>query len=165
MATAQRVPASNKPTGRAYKPKKCVKPQAVQSAILVKRANGDSKLKISKDLGISRNTVISVLDLNNFDEILQSEQKESLSLIAGARKAVAHRLSLNDGNIGIKVLENTIWPLNAKQSKAQDPSLVLAIQNLMGNVTVTSASSETPAQTQAISDAPLPSDSANEAKK
>ena len=33
--------------------------------------------------------------------------------------------------MAIKVLENTIWPLNAKQGKAPDPGLTIAIQNLM----------------------------------
>lgn len=141
MVTAQKYP----------KPKKTLKSPTVQAQVLTRRANGDSKLKISKDLKMSRNTVISILDLNNYEQTLQSERVSSLSLIPAARKAVEHRLKMNDGNIGIKVLENTIWPLNEKQGKSSgDPSLVLAIQNLMGNVTVApssttiSASEESP---------------------
>ena len=132
----------------AYKPKKTVKSPIVQARVLQKRANGESKTKIAKDLHIARNTVTSVLELNQFEQTLQNEQNESLKLIPAARKAVAHRLALNDGNVGIKVLENTIWPLNDKQGKsAGDPSLVLAIQNLMGNVNVQNS-----APAQAISD-------------
>ena len=150
---------------KGYKPKRSVKSPLVQARVLQKRANGESKRQIAHDLKIARNTVTSVLELNQFEQTLQNERNESLRLIPAARKAIAHRLALNDGNIGVKVLENTIWPLdNKNQKSAGDPGLVLAIQNLMGNVNVSSAS-EIPAQTKAIDDAaPEPAKSEPEQK-
>jgi hypothetical protein len=130
---------------RAYKPKSSLKPPAIQSAILAKRANGASKAKISRELGVAVNTVTNVLELNDFDRNLDSERLESLSLIPLARAAVKARLEKNDGAIGIKVLENSIWPLNAKTSKAPEPGLTLAIQNLMGNVQVNAQVEQKPA--------------------
>jgi hypothetical protein len=149
------VPATNKPTERAYKPKRTLKAPAVQSAILAKRANGHSKAKISKELGIAVNTVTNVLELNDFDRTLQSEQKESLKLIPRAIGVMHDRLTKGSENAAIHVLENTIWPLNAKQTKQSDPSLTLAIQNLMGNVQIA-------APAQAKSDTAQVSEAANQ---
>src|SRR6266403_1481028 len=140
VAQLEPVPATKTP----YKPRKTLKPPAIQSAILAKRANGQSKAKIARDLEVAINTVTNVLELNDFDRSLESEQKESLSLIPAARKAVAYRLALNDGNIGVKVLENTIWPLNAKTSKTPNVGLTLAIQKLMGNVEVNAPGTNQP---------------------
>jgi hypothetical protein len=140
---------------RAYKPKRTLKPPAIQSAILAKRANGQSKAKISKDLGIAVNTITNVLDLNDFDRSLDIERRNSLSLIPAAIRTAHHRLSQNSENMAIKVLENTIWPLNEKQGRnVGDPGLTLAIQNLMGNVSVTTVEqkNEQPTENRAISE-------------
>jgi len=120
----------------AYKPKRTRKAPAIQSAILAKRASGHSKAKIAKELDIAINTVTNVIELNDFDRTLQTEQGKSLGLIPRAIQVAHDRLTKGSENMAIKVLENTIWPLNAKTSKQQDPHLTLAIQNLMGNVTV-----------------------------
>jgi hypothetical protein len=150
------IPATKKP----YKPRKTLKPPALQAKVLTKRHMGDSKRQIAKDLGIAFNTVTSIVELNNFDSTLQSEQAESLNLIPLARNAVLERLKKNDGNIGLRVLENTIWPLNAKTSKQQDPHLTLAIQNLMGNVTVGQPGASAPAnQPQTTTNSVLPESS------
>ena len=122
-----------------YKPRKTLKPPAIQSAVLAKRAAGHSKAKITRDLGIATNTVTSIIELNDFDRTLQSEQASSISLIPRAIQVAHERLSKGSENMAIKVLENTIWPLNAKPGKSSDPHLTLAIQNLMGNVSVGTA--------------------------
>jgi hypothetical protein len=124
---------------KSYKPTKTLKPPAIQSAILAKRASGSSKAKIAKELGMAVNTVTNVLELNDFDRSLEVEQRTSLALIPRAIQVAHDRLSKGSENMAIKVLENTIWPLNAKTSKQQDAGLTLAIQNLMGNVTVGNA--------------------------
>jgi len=149
----------------AYKPRKSIKPPAIQSAILAKRANGASKARIASDLSISKNTVTNVLELNDFDRNLDAERKESLSLIPLARAAVKARLEKNDGAIGIKVLENSIWPLNAKTSRAPEPGLTLAIQNLMGNVTVQSKETTPVKQETAIDVSPSASETKEPAKE
>src|SRR5882762_8176838 len=130
------APQSDSQPHRAYKPKSSRKAPAIQNAILAKRANGASKLKISKDLQIGYNTVTSVIELNDFDTTLANEQKESLRLVPRAIQVAHDRLTKGSENMAIKVLENTIWPLNAKTSKPHDVGLTLPIQNLMGNVQV-----------------------------
>jgi hypothetical protein len=147
---SQDAPPSDSQPRRAYKPTRSLKPPAIQSAVLAKRANGSSKRQISKDLGVAFNTVTNILELNNFDANLDAERKESLSLIPLARAAVKARLEKNDGAIGIKVLENSIWPLNAKTSRQPDAGLTLAIGQLMGNVTVASTTELKPIESAAI---------------
>jgi hypothetical protein len=154
MSTAIQQPQESR---RAYKPKKTLKPPAIQSAILAKRANGSSKAKIAKELGMAINTVTNVLELNDFDKNLQTEQAQSLKLIPKAIQVAHDRLSKGSENMAIHVLENTIWPLQSKTSKPHDPGLTLAIQNLMGNVqvnapaaTTNSVSVENPASIVAV---------------
>jgi hypothetical protein len=149
MSTTATLPSEQQPR-RAYKPKKTLKPPAIQSAILAKRANGDSKAKISRDLGMAINTVTNVLELNDFDKNLQTEQAQSLKLIPRAIQVAHDRLSKGSENMAIHVLENTIWPLQSKTSKAHDPGLTLAIQNLMGNVTVQSTTELKPVESEPI---------------
>jgi hypothetical protein len=146
------LPAQPEPR-RAYKPKTSRKAPATQNAILAKRAAGHSKAKISRDLGISPNTTTSILELNDFDRNLQAEQRTSLSLIPRAIQVAHERLAKGSENMAIHVLENTIWPLNAKQGKTSDPGLTLAIQNLMGNVQVNTPQSVTPVS--AVESAPV----------
>lgn len=146
MSTANQVLAQDAAPAKAelrrpYKPKTSRKAPATQNAILAKRAAGHSKAKISRDLGISPNTTTSILELNDFDRNLQTEQRESLRLIPRAIQVAHDRLAKGSENMAIHVLENTIWPLQSKTSKQSDPGLVLAIQNLMGNVTVQSPAS------------------------
>jgi len=125
-------PSDSKPR-TAYKPRKSIKAPAIQSAVLAKRANGESKRKISKDLDIAYNTVTSVIDLNQFDEALAKNQASSIALIPQAIRVAEHRLAQNSENMAIKVLENTIWPLNGKGAKGMKAgdSLFLSIQNLI----------------------------------
>jgi hypothetical protein len=131
VSDAPVAPPSDLQPRRAYKPLRTRKAPTIQNAVLAKRANGSSKAKISKELGIAHNTVTNILELSNFDRSLDLERQNSLELIPLAIRTAKHRLSQNSENMAIKVLENTIWPLNAKQSKAPDAGLTIAIQNLM----------------------------------
>jgi hypothetical protein len=136
---------------RAYKPKKSLKSPSVQARVLQKRANGASKAQIARELGIAVNTTTSILELNDFDRTLQSEQAESLKLIPLARKAVLARLNKDDGAIGIKVLENTIWPINQKQSGAPTIELSNAV-NIMFKQAQSAESSAAPIERQSVAD-------------
>jgi hypothetical protein len=117
---------------RAYKPKKTLKAPAIQAKVLTHRALGTPKHKIAKELGIDKRTVNSIIDLHNFDQDIETGRALSVGLIPESIRVAKHRLSQNSENMAIKVLENTIWPLNAKQMRAPtDVQLTLAIQNLI----------------------------------
>ena len=125
------------------------KSPALKTAVIIKRSQGRDKTSISKELGIARNTVSRILEESDVDLHITAGQQASLGLIPAAIRVAEHRLALNSENMAVKVLENTIWPLKDRVGKsAGDPSLVLAIQNLMGNVNVQNS-----APVQAISDA------------
>jgi hypothetical protein len=118
---------------RGYKPKKSIKAPSVQSAILAKRANGQSKNSIKKDLGLSYNTVTSVLDLNNFDEQFAKLRAESVGLVPKAIKVMHDRLDKGSENAAIVTLKETIWPLNGNNHRGMKPgdNLFVSIQNLI----------------------------------
>lgn len=134
-AQLQAIPGYKKP----YPPRKSRKAPAVKTAVIAKRAQGQNITSIANDLGITRNTTRSIIEESDIDRQLESGQLQSLSLIPAALRVMHDRLAKGSENAAIKTLEATIWPLQSKTSKQQDPGLVLAIQNLMGNVTVGSA--------------------------
>lgn len=133
MSTAVQQPLASIP---APKLRRSNKAPALKAAVLIQRANGTPKMQIARELEIARGTVDAIIEEANLDVQLESGILQSVTLIPEAIRVAKHRLSQNSENMAIKVLENTIWPLNQKSGKGNDPHLTLAIQNLMGNVTV-----------------------------
>jgi hypothetical protein len=134
-----------KTSSRAYKPKRTLKAPTTQSAIMTRRALGQSKRQISKDLGIAVNTITNVLELNDFDARLTDGRSLCAELIPASVRVVKHRLAQNSENAAFKLLEGIgVLGRDVKQGKAPEPGLTLAIQNLMGNVTVTPTNSALP---------------------
>jgi transposase-like protein len=116
----------------ARKPRRSTKPPHVKAQVIAKRYVENKQIaEIARDTGMSRPTVYAILDEANLDGQIETGRKLSAGLIPQAIKVAEIRLAANSENMAIKVLENTIWPLNAKTSKTNDPSLTLAIQNLM----------------------------------
>ena len=144
----QTLESAKKPS---YRPRKTLKPPALQAKILAHRAIGTSKEQIARDLSIDKRTVTSIIELHDFDRELETGRSLSVNLIPDAIRVAKHRLSQNSENMAIKVLENTIWPLNQKAGKSNDPHLTLAIQNLMGNVTLQSQPNQQDSNLQPIS--------------
>lgn len=126
----------------ALKIRRSRKAPAIKTAVIIKRSQGQDKTSISNDLGIARNTVTRILEESNVEQTIEANRAASLGLIPSAIRVAEFKLSQNSENMAIKVLENTIWPLNTKQGKSADPGLTLAIQNLMGNVTVQQSTTE-----------------------
>jgi hypothetical protein len=124
---SQPIPAYKKP----YPPRKSRKPQAIKTAVIAKRANGENKASIARDLEITPNCVTAICEESGIDRHLESSRLQSLELIPEAIRVARVRLSKDSENMAVKVLENTIWPLNAKTSKQPDIGLSIAIQNLM----------------------------------
>jgi hypothetical protein len=122
--------------------RKSRKAPGLKADVITRRVQGQSKRSISKDLGITRGTVATILEESHIEQHLETYQAQSVELVPEALRVMKVRLSMNSENAAIKTLESTIWPLNAKQnSKAADPGLVLAIGQLMGNVSVTTTNS------------------------
>lgn len=115
-----------------YKPRKSIKSPALQSKVLTHRAIGSSKEKIAKELGIDKRTVTNILELHDFDNELTANQAVSMKLIPEAIRVAHVRLAKDSESMAIKVLENTIWPLNGKNKQAgMRGDLMVNIQNLI----------------------------------
>ena len=112
------------------------KAPGIKAEVITRRVQGQSKRSISKDLGITRNTVATILEESHIEQHLQTYQVQSVELVPEALRVMKVRLAANSENAAIKTLESTIWPLNAKQSRTPDAGLTVAINQLMGNVTV-----------------------------
>ena len=118
----------------AKKPRRSNKAPAVKAAVLISRANGTDKRKIARELGIARQTVEAIIEEANLDQSLESGRIQSATLIPEALRVARFKLSQNSENMAIKVLENTIWPLDSKVSSRAmnaDSVLNLAINNLI----------------------------------
>jgi len=128
------------------------KPQAVKTAVLAKRVNGANKAQICRDLGIAKNTVNRILDESDIDAQLESGTAQACRLIPKAIKVVDDRLSKGSENAAFRLLEG-VGVLGEKRNmkKSNDPSLHLAIQNLIMPHTSNSVSaSDDVPQTSAI---------------
>lgn len=138
------------PLGQQVKPKRSNKAPAVKAAVIAARATGSAKRKIARDLKLSRPTVEVILKESEIDLQLSTGRSLTAGLIPRAIGVIEHRLSQNSENAAIKVLEATIWPLNKQAGKQNDPHLTLAIQNLMGNVTVQASPNQADEQAKPI---------------
>lgn len=143
MATATVPMAPPKRRNTAlYKTSK--KAPSTQAAIVLKRAKGQSKVSIAKDLGIAPNTVSSVLALSDTDAQLEQYRKDALALAPKAITAVDRDLDLpGSGALGLRVLESVgVCGDNAVQSQRRAQPHVHSAINLLvqasGNVTVQS---------------------------
>ncbi len=117
----------------AKKQRKSTKSASIKSAVIARRVNGQSKNTISKDLGIGRNTVTTILKESNLEQAIADLQRESLGLVPKAITALHFRLDNYSESAAIDTLKNTIWPLNSKSGSGMKPGdqLFLSIQNLI----------------------------------
>ena len=112
------------------------KAPSVKTAIILKRLQGQDKTSISKDLGVARNTVTTILEENDVDRIMQDGQVETLKRVPAALRTLDVRLEKNSENAAIWLLDKCFE--SSKLTRKPDASLTLAIGQLMGNVTVQS---------------------------
>ena len=132
MSVPDTSPAQPEPR-RAYKPRKSTKSSGIKSQVITRRINGQSKRMISQQLGMTRNTVTNILEEANIEQAMRSGTERSVNLIYKALNAVEGKLDKGDANIGVKLLENTIWPINGNNHRGMKPGdqLFLSIQNLI----------------------------------
>lgn len=156
------VPGVSSPV-QPRKPRRSNKAPSVKAAVLIQRANGNQKAQIARDLKISRPTVDAIIEEADLDVQLSSGVLQSVTLLPEAIRVAKHRLSQNSENMAIKVLENTIWPLDRKNGKpggTHDTLVQLAITNLIQPATsnggsASAVSNETTQNTQVVDITPV----------
>jgi predicted transcriptional regulator len=73
-----------------------IKPPAVKAAVIAKSIAGESKTQIAEDLGITRNTVYSILDEAQLNELVLQGKSGLYSLIPKSVRAL--ELALDKGD-------------------------------------------------------------------
>ena len=146
-------PVKTEPVGvnvQAKKSRSTIAP-TVKNAILVKRASGQSKLSIAKEMHVAPGTVRKVLTEADFDQLIQQGRSDVMELVPDAIQGIKKACAKGDGSTAIRLLEG-VSVLGPKPRKLpSDPALTLAIQNLMGNVTLQVASAEKAINAEVIS--------------
>lgn len=138
---------SEEPRG-VIKPRLSRKAPAIKTAVTLKRLQGHDKTRISRELGIARNTVTAILEENDVERLMQDGQTEVLRRVPAALDVLDVRLEKNSENAAIWLLDKCF---DAKNSgRKPEPGLTLAIQNLMGNVTVQATETKQVVERQAI---------------
>jgi uncharacterized membrane protein len=74
-------------------------------AILAKRANGDTKASIARDLHVSRDTVAKVLTEAEFDSAVEKGRFATVRLIPAAINGLEKSMGKGDGSTCIRFLE------------------------------------------------------------
>ena len=130
-----------------YKTRKSIKAPIVKGQVLLRRAQGQPKSRIAKDLGMAHNTVTSILREADFDGQIARGQALCSTLVTKAVDVVDQRLTKGSENAAFKLLEGIgVLGRESKPTRPPDTGLTLAIQNLMGNVSVTTTNSALPAE-------------------
>lgn len=156
---SQPIPAYKKP----YPPRKSRKPQAVKTAVIARMAQGENKSSIARDLQITRNCVTAIAEESNIEQVMQDAQLQTLSRVPAALQVLDVRLEKNSENAAIWLLDKCFDAKNA--GRKPEPGLTLAIQNLMGNVTVQSQANESVKQETAIDVSPAASETKGPAQE
>lgn len=122
-----------------YRPAHSIKAPAVKTAVISRRTQGQTKAQIARELGIATNTVNGIIEESGLDKILSDQGLESAKLIPEALRVAHVRLAKDSESMAIKVLENTIWPLNDRltgnKRMAGDVTLNQTLQVLLSNET------------------------------
>jgi hypothetical protein len=105
VSTASIGPQSDSQPIPAIKPPRSTKDPVVKAKVLLKRANGETKYSISKDLGMSHNTVDVILKEANFDGQVETGRNLCSTLIPESIRVVKHRLAQNSETAAFKLLE------------------------------------------------------------
>jgi hypothetical protein len=138
------IPASHSPV-EPRKPRRSVKAPGIKAEVIRRRINNDSKRNIAKELGITRNTVTTILEEGHVEQALSTGIQLTAGLIPKAIGVISKRLDMNSENAAVKLLEATIWPLDRKNSNrglGHDTLLQVAITNLIQPTTSNGGSAQ-----------------------
>ena len=120
--------------GKTGNRSRSTKAPAVVGAVLAKRAIGENKRQIARELKISPNTVDKILDESEFDAQIAFGRSQAVGLIPNAMEGLKVAFAKGDGSTSCRFLEG-IGVLGEDKSRrgtsmASDPALQVAIQNL-----------------------------------
>ena len=97
------IPAAN-PSNSGKKSRSTIAP-ATKNAILAKRANGQSKLSIAKDLRVAPGTVRKVLDEADFNQLIQQGRSDCAGLLSEAIQGLKRAFERSEGATCCRFLE------------------------------------------------------------
>jgi hypothetical protein len=98
------------------------KAPSVKTAIILKRLQGQDKSSISRDLGVARNTVTTILEENDVEQLMQDGQIETLRRVPAALRTLDARLEKNSENAALWLLDKCF---DGKQISGKQPHIEL----------------------------------------
>jgi hypothetical protein len=97
------VPTGATPTSFP-RSKHSTKPAVVKAAVIIRAAAGRSKKRIAKDLGLSRNTVSSILNEAEVSTVIEQGKSDVLRMVPKATEVFNHALDQNNTRVATSVL-------------------------------------------------------------
>lgn len=97
------IPSDN-PSNSGKKSRSTIAP-ATKNAILARRANGQSKLSIARDVHVAPGTVRKVLDEADFDRLIQQSRSDCVGLLPLAQEGLKKAFAKGDGAACLRFLE------------------------------------------------------------
>jgi hypothetical protein len=111
-----------------YKPKRSTKSATIKNAIIARRASGESKAQIARELDIATNTVSSILELSDFERMRENGDLATHKLIPKSVAVLDTRLDLIDLDAAKYVLSNTIFSdRHGRRAVAADVNVNVAL--------------------------------------
>lgn len=81
------------------------KSPAIKNEIVARRLMGQNKTQIARDLGIAKNTVSSVIELNDVDRMLEDGRIGTMQRVPEALKTLDVRLEKNSESAALWLLD------------------------------------------------------------
>jgi len=104
---------------KSYLSKKSMKAPAVQTAVVTRRALGQSKAQISQEVGIAKNTVSSIIEQSEIDRILEDQTLSCAKLLPKCVREVDYHLDRHSLTAALSLLTpmvlNRDTAINASQ--------------------------------------------------
>jgi hypothetical protein len=97
------IPPAN-PSNSGKKSRSTIAP-ATKNAILAKRASGQSKLSIARDVHVAPGTVRKVLDETDFDQLIEQGRNDCADLLPEAIKGLKRAFERGEGATCCRFLE------------------------------------------------------------
>lgn len=108
------------------------KPPAIKAKVIALYAEGQSKARIARKLGIDRETVTRILDEPEIKEAVEASRSRCIALLPKAEQAVERQLDEGDGDLALRLLEKSgVFAGEPHFSFHDDSQLQIAINTLL----------------------------------
>ena len=111
MSTSPNAPQSQlEPIPATFQPKKqrkSTKPAAIKTAVTAKYLIGETKTQIAKDLGIAHNTVNSILNAQEINELVLEGRSKCVQMIPRSVRVMSDRLAKGSETAALAILRGT----------------------------------------------------------